>query len=707
MALPTIYRWTGALGLSNTDWQAASGTITNWVNTFDNSTSLTPGAGNDEGRFDSGTSITVSGGGRADVIEIVNGSPVTFSGNIDAGSLIDNTSPFALLVDGGSQLTIASGGGMSNDGIVDVIGLSGTGSLEVDSGGGFADTGLIIGDSPAGVGEVLVKGALGFDIVGPVSGEGNGELVIGQQGTGALDLESGSQFFSSTAILGQNAGSAGDLIVNDTTWGGGDLTIGAVGVGHATIGNGSSVLLTSVLVGANGELDLTGAAGSTGVADFDALNVAFGTVDLTGGGELIVGSATGSVGALDIAGVAMTALGTIKGNLIVDNGGTVQATQPIPGALKIDGNISGPGTIEPLMTLEVNGGVDAGVNIAFSPSVGEQVGDLVLDVPDAVDGTISGFGIGNTIDVQGSLYSTAIFTQGTGGNPGTLMLSGGTAAPLALTVSGDYSSDSFRATLGTSDTIVTLVPCFVAGTRIATSRGDVAVEQLRIGDKVLTPLDALRPIVWIGYRNIDCRRHPDPRKVWPVCIAAGAFGPDLPRCDLRLSPDHSVFVDGVLIPIKYLINGATIVQVPVDEVTYYHVQLPRHDVLLAEGLPAESYLDCGDRGNFGQSDGPITLHPDFSTRAVDAFHVWEAYGYAPLVVTGPVVAAVRARLLQQAAKLAVGLTRRPLPSPRARTMQHDRHDGWKVFGFKPDGLGQPPNGDHAGSEAPVGVVIIR
>ncbi len=161
------------------------------------------------------------------------------------------------------------------------------------------------------------------------------------------------------------------------------------------------MLLTSVLVGANGELDVTGAGGSPGVANFDALNVAFGTIDVTGGGELTIGSATGSVGAVDIAGVAMTALGTIKGNLIVDNGGTVQATQPIPGALKIDGNISGPGTIEPLMTLEVNGGVDAGVNIAFSPSTGEQVGDLVLDVPDAEDGTISGFGIGNTIDVQG------------------------------------------------------------------------------------------------------------------------------------------------------------------------------------------------------------------------------------------------------------------------------------------------------------------
>ncbi|HSU05546.1 MAG TPA: Hint domain-containing protein, partial [Acetobacteraceae bacterium] len=320
----------------------------------------------------------------------------------------------------------------------------------------------------------------------------------------------------------------------------------------------------------------------------------------------------------------------------------------------------------PLMTLEANGGIDAGVNIAFSPSVGEQVGDLVLDVPDAEKGVISGFGIGNTIDLQGSLYSTAIFTPGTMANPGTLTLSGGSAAPLSLAVSGDYSSDSFRATPGTNNTIVTLVPCFAAGTRIATSRGEVAVEQLTIGDEVLTPVDESRPIVWIGSRSIDCRRHPDPRKIWPVCIVAGAFGPDLPQRDLWLSPDHSVFVDEVLIPIKYLINDATIMQVSVDEVTYYHVELPRHDVLLAEGLPAESYLNGSDYGNFDNSDAPIALHPDFSTRAGDAFLVWEAYGCAPLVVTGPVVAAVRARLLQRAAKLAVRSARRPRKIQRRR-----------------------------------------
>ncbi len=69
--------------------------------------------------------------------------------------------------------------------------------------------------------------------------------------------------------------------------------------------------------------------------------------------------------------------------------------------------------------------------------------------------------------------------------------------------------------------------------------------------------------------------------------------------------------------------------------TYYHVELPAHGVLLAEGLPAESYLDTGDRTNFANGGGPIALHPDFASR------VWEAEGCAPLVVTGPVLDATR------------------------------------------------------------------
>ena len=151
--------------------------------------------------------------------------------------------------------------------------------------------------------------------------------------------------------------------------------------------------------------------------------------------------------------------------------------------------------------------------------------------------------------------------------------------------------------------------CYAIGTFILTDRGEIAVEHLTAGDHVTTMSGASRPIRWIGYRRIDCSRHPDPRQVWPVRVGAGAFGEGLPRRDLWLSPDHAVYMRGVLIPIKLLVNGSTIRQIQMNAVTYYHVELSRHDILLAEGLPAESYLDTGNRYMFENGGASLLLHP--------------------------------------------------------------------------------------------------
>ena len=95
----------------------------------------------------------------------------------------------------------------------------------------------------------------------------------------------------------------------------------------------------------------------------------------------------------------------------------------------------------------------------------------------------------------------------------------------------------------------------------------------------------------MGRRRVECDRHPEPAKVWPIRIKAGAFGPRLPERDLRVSPQHAIFDEDVLIPAKYLVNGTSVAVEQTDFIEYYHVELPNHDLLLAEGLPAESYLE--------------------------------------------------------------------------------------------------------------------
>jgi len=163
---------------------------------------------------------------------------------------------------------------------------------------------------------------------------------------------------------------------------------------------------------------------------------------------------------------------------------------------------------------------------------------------------------------------------------------------------------------------------------------------------VLTASGAARPVRWIGERHLDPSRHPRPENVRPVRIARSAFGPNVPRRALHLSPDHAVFSEDVLIPVKYLINGSTVRLVNRRHLHYLHVELDTHDVILAEGLPVETYLDVGDRGRFENADVPIELHPDFVVLT------WEAQGYAPLVVTGPKLAAVQSLLARNVASSA-------------------------------------------------------
>jgi hypothetical protein len=195
------------------------------------------------------------------------------------------------------------------------------------------------------------------------------------------------------------------------------------------------------------------------------------------------------------------------------------------------------------------------------------------------------------------------------------------------------------------------VPCFAAGTRLRTPHGDVAVETLRAGDLVLTASGEVLPVKWIGHRDVDCVRHAAPEKVWPVRVAAHAFGANLPVRDLYLSPDHALFVGGVLIPAKQLVNHDTVAQLPQDAVTYYHVELERHDVLLAEGLPAESFLDTGNRAAFANGGGAMQLHPDFAADWTSL--VWEVKACARLVVYGPELEAARAQLRRVAADRAL------------------------------------------------------
>src|SRR5262249_4072845 len=159
----------------------------------------------------------------------------------------------------------------------------------------------------------------------------------------------------------------------------------------------------------------------------------------------------------------------------------------------------------------------------------------------------------------------------------TLSLTGDQA--LSLLLEGSFASPFLVSTSG-GNTDITLA-CFAAGTRILTERGEIAVEELRAGDAVISLTQQRAANVrWIRSRAVA--------RAAPVRIEAGAFGEGRPHRRLHVSPDHAVFAGGMLIPVRHLVNGTTIREIAGTAVAYFHVELDRHGVLLAEGLPAES-----------------------------------------------------------------------------------------------------------------------
>ncbi len=136
-------------------------------------------------------------------------------------------------------------------------------------------------------------------------------------------------------------------------------------------------------------------------------------------------------------------------------------------------------------------------------------------------------------------------------------------------------------------------PCFAAGTRIATARGEVAVEDLAVGDVVLTMDSGLKPIRWIGRRSV-----PGTGDFAPIRIRAGAVGNVR---DLVVSPMHRILVRGwqaelyfgdseLLVAAKHLVDGRRIHVDPVPEVEYFHILFDQHEVIFSDGAATESFF---------------------------------------------------------------------------------------------------------------------
>ena len=567
-----------------------------------------------------GGSITNSGviAGFFNGIDISSGvSSVTNTGTIDSSGLEAVVDPNNHEYVG---IYLGGGGSVTNSGTGTIFG--GIGGIDIAGGKGtVSNSGSIVTTTIDGNGVELDKGG-----------------TVTNTGTGSIYGDYTGVFITGGVGIVTNSGD-----------------IGAVGLsGYAVyLGAGGTITNTGSIIGTYGGV-LTGNTAATlsnsGYvygADYGVrmavggrvTNLAGGVIQATTTGVMMAGGTVINAGTIDATastGKAVLFTGTAN-DLVVESGAVFIGAVTGAGA----GNVLEFGA-ETVGTTGTFGGIGGQVT---------GFGTVTFDSGDkwSVAGTLAGF---NGETVKGFAAGDTITLNGLSGSTSYV------AGVLSLTTDGETDTIDFVSPGGTitvtavdGNTTIT-IPCFASGTRIATPRGERPVEALKPGDEVLTVLGEVLPIVWVGHRVVDCTTHPEPERVWPILIQAHAFAQGAPHRDLLLSPDHAILAQAVLIPAKQLVNGTTIRQVEKPTITYHHIELTRHAVILSENLPTESFLDTGaDASMLLGADGP-SAHPAFGQAGPEAQLIRDALACAPIRIVGPEVERVRGRLGLRGARTA-------------------------------------------------------
>lgn len=519
------------------------------------------------------------------------------------------------------------------------VGTTGSGTLLVENGGTVnsggstiaPNEGFVIASGTSSSGDVTVTGA-GSEIINNgrfiVGGSGNSGSPIG--GVGTLVIEDGSlvqtsragaSLSSPGAQIAADPGTGGSSVTvtgTNSTWQiGGPLLVGNVAAGTLAVAAAGTVTASEIDAGVTatgaGEIDLTGADSQIDVSGLVSIGDAGrGSLSIGSGATLAAGTlAVGTADQVSLLGGLLDVLGSIT------NSGGITAAN---GTSEIGGMIGGLGS------LVIGSGadllLDSAVGSSQSLSFASSDSTLTLEDGASFAGTIIGLAFGDTIDVVDAASGTFVGD--------VLHLFDDSADIGTLTFSGPPSGISLE--YGVSGT-----PCYCRGTLIRTDHGEVAVEDLRIGDRLITNSGVARQIVWIGQRRYANRFAAGNPDVLPILIRAGALADATPRRDLLVSPLHAMYLDACLIPAFALVNGTSIVQVEtLETIEYFHVELATHDVILAEGAPSETFVDDDSRGMFHNADEYRLLYPQASAPT--------ALYCAPRVEDGEALERVRRRL---------------------------------------------------------------
>jgi hypothetical protein len=503
--------------------------------------------------------------------------------------------------------------------------------------------------------------------------------------SGLSDSSSNATINMTSGVLQTNSLlAAGTIAVGSGT----TLTVFGAGTVSGEIQVSGSASIGTLTLNSGALLNVSGGT----LASSTAITIASGaTAELSSGASVQTGSLSLNGMLEEIGGIGTHNPSGLGGTgTILANAGTIVIQSANPARASVNLIVGNSAQSE----IEVAGQLFFG-DVLRSTFLGNQgavyyAGPASSGITFGVTGLNVGATQSNFLDLKTS--GVTISAGGTGSaTTGTITLSNGdTINATGITNVGTAGWRASTASDGNGGTDIFLTPlCYVAGTHILTGAGEVMIENLHLGDRILArfgrdaePL----PVLWVGRRRIDLQSHPRPEVVAPIRIRRHAVADDVPHRDLLVSPDHGILIDGKLICARQLVNGATILRdMRRTVVEYYHIELAAHAILLAEGLPAESYIDTGNRGFFENADAPMILHPDLHD--ISDLPTREANSCMPFVSDAATVRPVWLSLARRAANLGFAVLPVPTtPDPDLRvvangqTCRRLRHaDGRSVY----------------------------
>jgi hypothetical protein len=560
------------------------------------------------GTFTNSGSIAISGGGTVDLSDPTLSNTGQIS--IGAGSELVLGSGFSNTC----SITIASGGtlvlpgtlselaGVTNSGGTVVVAgalVLGSGTMDIATTGLFSNTviygELIDGTVKLAGGNLTLENGATLDLItflGALTFTADQTLNI----FNGLTVETTSGGFP--GLIDMTAGDDTLYLVKGETLDNATLNFGSVGGDYLSVGYYADA--DTLTLGSGFTIEQSG--GANNLYNYQVygggLIVNDGKIDVSGGDLVVSGNGFTNSGSISING-GYVDIGTTQfistGSIIIGDGGTFEIA---------------PATA---------------ANITYNDPA-----NLILDIPSGYTGTLSGMVTGDTLQLDGENIASA----GIAGTTLTVHLNGG--GTLTYKTGPGLNGITFSVSQGTDGLVRDLltVLCFLPGTLIATPLGETPVERLAVGDMVRSASGWARPIAWIGNGKVLATRGRR-NAATPVVVSKGALGPNVPHHDLRVTKGHSIYLDGALIPVEFLVNHRSIYwDDRAQEATLYHIELETHDVLLANGAPAESYRDDGNRWLFQNANSGWHLPPKPPC--------------APVLTGGPVVDAAWRRLADRA-----------------------------------------------------------